>query len=44
MMESRWEERKQAKLLENKRDSEQLRYNPINWSHTLKWSSAEDPI
>nr|XP_002126996.1 uncharacterized protein LOC100187305 [Ciona intestinalis] len=36
MMETRWKEKQVLKLLENKRDSEQLKYNPINWSHTLK--------
>ena len=36
MMELRWKEKKEQKIRENKQDSEQLRYNPINWSHTLK--------
>jgi len=36
MMELRWKEKKDEKIRENQRDSEQLRYNPINWSHTLK--------
>ncbi|CAK8689092.1 uncharacterized protein LOC143460935 [Clavelina lepadiformis] len=36
MMESRWKERRLQKILEDKKDLEQLKYNPINWSHTLK--------
>lgn len=36
LMESAWQRRRQSKFEEDKFDREQLRYNPINWSATLK--------
>ncbi|XP_052064549.1 uncharacterized protein LOC127704492 [Mytilus californianus] len=35
-MEDHWETRKQNKFLEDRIDREKLRYNPINWSCSLK--------
>ncbi|XP_039263948.1 uncharacterized protein LOC120339807 [Styela clava] len=36
IMEEKWQERTRLRTVENKKDLEQLQYNPINWSHTLK--------
>jgi len=36
MMESRWSEQRISRKRQNKNDSELLKMNPINWSHTLK--------
>ena len=35
-MEDKWEERRDTKRYVDIFDREQLRYNPINWSCTLK--------
>ncbi|PVD25279.1 hypothetical protein C0Q70_15779 [Pomacea canaliculata] len=35
-MESQWQQRRIERMLENHYDREVLRYNPINWSGTLK--------
>ncbi|XP_076439353.1 uncharacterized protein LOC143284467 [Babylonia areolata] len=35
-MENQWQQRRQDRQLENRYDREVLRYNPINWSGTLK--------
>jgi len=36
LMENTWDHRKQKRFVENKFDREQLKYNPINWSCSLK--------
>ncbi|CAD5112666.1 DgyrCDS1886 [Dimorphilus gyrociliatus] len=36
MMEDSWSDRRRIKSLENEHDRELLKYNPINWSCTLK--------
>lgn len=36
MMEALWSERRENKVVEDQFDREQMRYNPINWSMTLK--------
>ena len=38
-MEQRAEETKQQRLLENQREQELLKRDPINWSKTLVWYS-----
>jgi len=36
LMENSWQKQKEARRLESLYDREQLKYNPINWSSTLK--------
>ena len=41
LMEYNWARRTAAKQATDLYDREQLRYNPINWSGSLKWSDIQ---
>lgn len=36
LMEEKWKDRVREKMIQDQKDREVLKYNPINWSHTLK--------
>lgn len=39
-METKWRDLKERKVAEDLYDREQLQFDPINWSKTLKWTAV----